>query len=354
MKQLLLFHFLLIKRCFGKISFILLMFGMVLLCFVLKEHISDESGYQIRIGVYYDEQNKIADRIFHAVCNKYRTTTFEKCDDLEEMKEKIIQGTYDSGFKFSDHFDERFQRESFEGIITSYVSPSSTTYLMAKEYLFSEVFYEHAFSLMIRYIRSDDVFKHLDLSTIETELRPIYEDYYFSDKTFAFEYITPENTHLKTDRFFTSLTMTSVKGIIALFILFAAIIGTLNIYKDDSNKVFYAFHYPFKALSKMTEIYTTTLIASLFGMIAIQLCGISDGWQIELVRLLFYTLICTLYFFVFFRIAKNQYVFAAIIPLLVLGSIIFCPIFLDMTEILPFPFFQKLGWLFAPKYYFIL
>ena len=353
MKKLFLFHFLLLKRSFKKISFIILLLCIPILCYLMKDNFTNRNRSTIYIGVYLDEHNEIAKKVFESVSTQFDSFSFSLCDNIETLKNRVITGTYDSGYVFDEQFDKKLLSNELSDLLTCYVSPSSTASAITNEYIFSEIFKEHAFYMMIDYIKNDVVFKNKDLSGIEEELRPVYDDYLNGDDTFSFEYISPENTSISNESIFDSFTLSSIKGLIALLVMFAAFIGTLNIYKDDKTGIFFAFHSSFKIFYKMAEIFTVTLIASVSGLITIYLCDLSDGLLLEISRLLLYTFVCTIYFYVIYLVTPNQYIFATLIPVLILGSIIFCPIFADLSEVVPIPLFRYISWFFAPKYYFI-
>ncbi|MBQ3665182.1 MAG: hypothetical protein II919_03660 [Lachnospiraceae bacterium] len=354
MKKLFLFHYLLLKRSFKKVSFIILLLCIPVLCYLLKDNFVNGRRSTIYIGVCLDENNELAKKIFDSVETEFDSFEFVLCKDADTLQRKVIKGTYDCGYVFDEHFDEKFYSNDMSKLLTCYVSPSSTASAIANEYIFSEIFNEHAFQIMINYIKDDEVFKDQDLSNIEEELRPIYDDYLYGEDTFAFEYISSDHTVLSNDSIFHSFTLSSIKGLVALLVMFAAFIGTLNIYKDDKTGIFFAFHTNFKLFYKMAEIFTITLIASASGLISIYLCHLSDGFLLEISRLLVYTLVCTIYFYAIYMVTPNQYIFATLIPVLVLGSIIFCPIFADLSEVISIPLFKHISWFFVPKYYFIM
>lgn len=350
MKKLLLCNLLFIKRCLRKLSFIILLLAIPILCLMLRNSSKDKSA-SITAGLYLEQESPLALQISDNLINKYKSVKFERCPNKETLIKRVTNGTYETGYVFSLDFDEKLINKKTKNIVKVYVSPNTLTAALTNEYVFSELFTEYAFFELVDYIKTDKVFKDKDLSNLSSTLRPIYDNYINGDETFSFKYISPEDGDIDDGSLFHSYLMLSVKGIIALFIMFAAFIGTLNLYKDNKAGIFYAFKGAYKTLAKMSEIFSVSVLASVFGFITIYICSLSDGVFLEIFRLLLYALLCTVYCYVLCKLIPNQYIFTAFIPILVLGSIIFCPIFIDVSEILPFV--KYISWLFPPKYYFI-
>lgn len=350
MKKLLICNVLFIKRCFRKLSFIILLLSIPVLCLLLSNTARDNSS-SITAGLYLEAESPLALQIADNLVSKYDSVKFELCPSKKALIKRVTNGTYESGYVFSADFDEKLLNKETKKIVEVYTSPSTLTAALTNEYVFSELFTEYAFSELADYIKNDTVFEDKDLSGLSSTIRPIYDDYLNGTETFSFKYIQPEEGDIDETTLFHSYLLLSVKGIVALCVMFAAFIGTMNLYKDNKAGVFYAFKGAYKIFAGMTEIFSVTVLTALSGLITILVCGLSDGFFLEILRFLIYIILCTIYCYVLYKLIPNQYIFTAFIPILVLGSIIFCPIFIDVSEILPF--MKYISWLFPPKYYFI-
>lgn len=351
MKRLLICNCLFIKRCLKRLSFIILLLAIPVLCLLLK-NFTDKGSSSITAGIYLEQESTLALQIAENLVNNYESVHFEICPDKETLKKRVINGTYECGYVFSKDFDKKLLNKTTKKIVEVYISPDTLTAALTNEYVFSELFTEYAFSELVDFIKNENIFKNKDMSELSRTLRPIYDGYLYGDDTFSFEYIKPNDGSQDGTELFTSYLMLSVKGVIALLIMFAAFIGTLNLYKDKKIGIFYAFKGISRTFAEMAEIFSVTVLASASGFIAIHACGLSDGFMTEILRLILYTLICTMYCYVLYKLTPNQYIFTSLIPIFVLGSIIFCPIFIDISELLPFV--KYISWLFLPKYYYLL
>lgn len=351
MKKLLLCNFFFIKRCFKKISFLILLFSIPILCIIFK-NFSANSSSTIKSGIYIEQDSTEAQNLVQNLLTNYESIDFEICNDIDTLEKKVANNTYEAGYVISKDFEEKINTLNLNNLITVYTSPSSLCYTITNEYVFSEIFKMYAIKELSAYIKNDEVFENDDMSGLDTQLIPIYEEYLSRDSTFSFEYITSDNSTTANLNLFNSYLLMSVKGIIALLIMFISFLGTLNLYKDDRTGIFFSFNGLFKTLGKMSEIFSVTILASFVGLITIYMCELSEGFLIEALRLIVYSLICTLYCYMMYKLIANQYIFTSLIPILILGSIIFCPIFIDFSELIPLV--KYISWIFAPKYYFII
>ncbi len=351
MRQLLLCHFLFLKRSLKKKTFFILLISIPILCHLLNLSLKGDSPTSLRVGLYLEDNSGSAKEIANQLVSNYDSVDFEICDDLTTLKRNVVSHTYECGYVFQKDFNRKLEQADCKHMITIYASPSTIASGITSEYLFSEVFEKYAYNKMLNYLEHDGIAspesQNYSIDSIEKE----YRSFLTSDETFSFRYVNPSKGEIDTSVLRASFTLSSVRGLVALLIMFASFIGVLNLYKDDQNKIFYSFTGLYKPLAKMSEIFTITLLASASGLIAIYVCGLNERLITEILRLLIYSIICSIYFYLLYMVIPNRYVFATIIPLLIIGSIIFCPIFFDFSTVLPF--IRYVSYFFVPKYYFL-
>lgn len=351
MKKLLLCNWLFMKRGFKKISFMLILVALPILCYFLKSTVKEE-GISLKAGIYIESESELTGQIKEHLIHNYESVSFEECATLSELKDKVASNTYECGYVFDKDFEEKLSQNNLDKIVTLYSSPSTFMASLANEYVFSEIFQKYAVNELVEYISSQDIFTIKDMAALSNELHTMYEGYLNSDDTFTFRYITADNETIDNTSLLSSYVLFSVRGIIALLIMFVSFIGTLNLYKDTKVGIFLSFGKVTGLLCKLSEIFSLTFIAGISGFMSIMLCGLSDGLMQEVSRMLLYVLICTVYCFIIYKIVPSTYAFAALIPVFILGSILFCRIFFDISEVIPIA--KYIAWIFLPRYFFIL
>lgn len=350
MQKILLCNGLYIKRSFKKISFIFLLITLPIFCCFLNSVVKNEST-SVKVGIYSESKSEMADKLIYNLMSKYESVSFTQCSSVSQLKDKVISGDFECGYVIPDDFAEKIACNDLNNIIELYTSPGTFLASLSNEYIFSEIFKEYAVNELTEYIAAQDIFTISDVSRLNQELRTMYEDYLNSSEIFSFRYINGENEIIDNTDLLSSYFLLSIKGIIALVIMFVAFIGTFYLYKDKKSGIFRAFNSATGLLCKMSEIFSLTLIACISGLASIVLCGQSEGIVIETARFLLYAVICTIYCFIVQKILPNMYAFAALIPVFVLGSILLCPIFFDITEMIPVG--KYAAWLFLPRYFFL-
>ena len=350
MQKILLCNGLFIKRGFKKISFIFILIMLPILCFFLSSVIKTE-GTSVKAGIYSECDDEMSDKIIDKLINEYKSVSFIECSSMEQLKENVISGRFECGYVFPKDFTEKLACNDLNNIVELYTSPGTFLSSLSNEYIFSQIFEEYVINELTEYIYEQDIFTITDIVQLNNSLRKRYEEYLESGETFSFRYINADSETIDNTELLSSYFLLSIKGIIALVIMFAAFIGTFNLYKDAKSGVFMSFGSLTGILCKMSEIFSLTFIACISGFFSIMLCGQSQGTVTETLRLLLYAFICTIYCFIMYKIIPGSYAFAALIPVFVLGSILLCPIFFDITEMIPAG--RYAAWLFLPKYFFI-
>lgn len=350
MQKIFLCNRLFLKRGFKRISFTFILVTLPILCYFLNSSIKKEPA-SVKVGLYSECESEMADKLIYNLINKYESVSFTKCSSISQLKDKVISGDFECGYVIPDNFAEKVACNDLNNIVELYTSPGTFLASLSNEYIFSEIFKEYALNELSEYITAQDIFKITDVTSLNHELRTMYEKYLESGDTFSFRYINAENQIIDDTNLLSSYFLLSIKGIIALVIMFVAFIGTFYLYKDKKSGIFRAFNGITEPLCKMSEIFSLTFIACISGIVSIVLCGQYEKIIIETARLLLYAIICTIYCFIVHKIISNMYVFAALIPVFVLGSILLCPIFFDITEMIPLG--KYAAWLFLPRYFFI-
>lgn len=351
MQKILLCNRLFIKRGFKKISFIFILITLPILCYFLSSTIKNEKT-SIKVGIYSECNDELADKIIDNLINEYESVSFIECSSVAQLKAKVTSGSFECGYVLPEDFTEKLAYNDLNNIVELYTSPGTFLSSLSNEYIFSEIFKEYVINELAEYISAQDIFTITDATHLNQILRTMYEEYLESGETFSFRYINADNQIIDNTELLSSYFLLSIKGIIALVIMFVAFIGTFNLYKDARSGVFRSFGGLTSLLCKMSEIFSLTFIACISGLLSIVLSGQSDGIITEVLRLLLYASVCTIYCFIMHKIVPSNYAFAALIPVFVLGSILFCPIFFDITEMIPTG--KYVAWLFLPRYFFIL
>lgn len=208
MKKIILCNNLFMKRSLKKLSFILLLILMIILCYALKSKITKE-GTSLRAGIYLEDPNGKALEIANTLVEKYDSVDFYICETYDELKNKVATTEYECGYVFPKDFNERLYNNDLNEIVDVYFSPATFLTTMTNEYVFSEIFEEYAFNRLIKYFDEKEIFDIEDIDALKDELRPTYDGYINSDDTFSFEYVDNDNKTVDNDNIMSSYVLLS-------------------------------------------------------------------------------------------------------------------------------------------------
>ncbi len=308
----------------------------------------------LRVGLYNEDSGTSASNIIKHLTANIKGVSFIEFSSEDEMLQSIRIRKYDCGFVFPKDFSSNVAERKTKKLIHLYVSPGTTMSSIASEYVFAEVYTQYAFEELMHFIDSRKYFSFDsgELSALRTELSPIYQDYLYGDETFSFEYITPSSTIEDVSAMLPEYILGSTTGIAALFIMLGAFAGTIHLYKDTQKGIFYAFPANARTICKMADIFSGAALTAISALFTIIICNELDALPITLFRLFLYVIVCTVYCYLLYRLLPSLRIFSAIMPILIMGSIVFCSVFVDFSVVLSAVKYLK--WLFPPTYFFIL
>lgn len=341
-----------IKRLLNKVSFILILFLLPVLSLGLK-YLLNDAGITIRIGLYNEDNGSSAAYIIDRLGKNSEGITFHEFTSKDEMLDSIRTRGYECGFIFTEDFSRQLSKGETREIVDLYVSPGTAADSIAAEYVYSEIFTLYAFEEFMDFIDTRTYFSFSpdELSSLHERLQPIYLEYLNGDKTFSFEYTTPTDSIKDTSVMLPDYILGSASGITALFIMLGAFAGTMHLYRDSRKGIFYAFPSGTRTVCKLADICSGALLTALSGLFTMIICNGLETLPAELFHLLFYTVICTIYCYLLYKVLPTARIFSAVMPILIMGSIIFCPVFIDFSVILPSVKYLK--WVFLPSYFFL-
>lgn len=326
----------LIKQYIKKPGFLLLLLLLPLLTLYLSGETNNEI-VEIK-AVFYME-----DSFFENKLESYNGIfRFELLDNPEEVYSAVASNKAECGYIFEENFYQRLLDNDFKDIIITVSSPRTTMLSTVNEVLFSLIFEELALDSLQYYLEEDSVIASQIADCMDSsDIRDLYEKYLFNDSTFRFEY----NDHPEEYVFTTSSVLLSpVRGLLAVFLLLASMIGAINYYKLSEE------HYLFRTpLTRLFSVLLPVIFTIPFILLCLILGNQMQNIPKELGSLLLYSVACVIFSFLLASIIRKRVIFTSILPIFILGCFVFTPVFLDITLLIPA--MKPLSYLFLPYYY---
>ena len=142
----------------------------------------------------------------------------------------------------------------------------------------------------------------------------------------------------------------AILGIVAIFVFIIALTGGLSWFKDKNSNTYANIPLNKRPSLKLLIISIPTVIAMLSGYLSLLLAGICSNYLYELFTMFAYGLLCIIVTYILSSVV-NEHIYCGLIPVFILGSIICCPIFFNLANLIPA--MKYLQNIFLPTYYFM-
>jgi len=308
---------------------------------------------QIPVGFYFDFDDK-------ALQKELKTTLSEVSgklniiiyDDKSQMISDTSAAKLECSYVITEDFSTNIAKGNYADIIKVYSSPKTIISSMINELVFAAVSRVSGDDILYHYAsEQNDLFIN---ETINTDLYSSLEDNYNKQldtgNTFTLEF----NTYNKNadNHAFTVINekpSLPIHGIIAIF-LFLCLLLSIADYTSEVEKGTLIKLSTKKRLSLSScFIHSWILPASIISFITIMLSGSADNICKEILAMLFYCILLILFGMLLNIFIKKSITITALIPILIIGSLIFTPVIIDIGAIVPLGrFIEKL---FLPYYY---
>lgn len=261
---------------------------------------------------------------------------FREYKEQETMLRDVKNGTLECGYVLPEGFFEKLAEGKLHNRIMLYYSGSSGAHKLSYEVVFS-----HLFGLLSEEILADWM-EESGLAFPE-KLLQMKENYEAGGDTFSFEF-----AYVGEDRQQTNAMVDSIRGMTSVSMFFLALLGLANCCELSVRTCGFA-----KREAKRLE-YTGLHIAVIGSAVAGGLFSVIAGLGTQPVKelwgLIIYVVALEVFLFVLKQILRTREAVYSAIPVLLLGSILLCPVFFRIETYLPV--LEYLGRVF-PIYWYL-
>jgi hypothetical protein len=356
MKRMLMWLFMLWKRQMKKISLYVILLCMAASSFFIR-HIAVNFSVNLRIGVMNEDNvgeeeaydKKIAQNIIDRMTNHQGLVKFVQYTDQEALENDVRTSDVYAGYIFSTDFWKKVQDENLKNGIQVISTPDSIVTRIANELVFSYVMQEYTYNVLLYDTYDTGYFDEEDDEQVAEDLRKWYEENLTNGSTFSASYsgVSNYDSHVEMDIF--DYISPIIKGLVGVLIFLAGLCGTLILYQDKENGTFSRFTRWQTAFISLVEIFIPVCMTSLAGMGCMLATGMNMGTLADWRHILAYMLLVVLYCFVLQLIIRKRMLFSALVPVLLMASLIFCHVFVNLTALVPE--FGYIAMLLPPNYF---
>ena len=345
MKQMMIWSRLTLKRLFRKKGLLLLLLVLPLTgVFINYWEANHTQGVEIGLIAGKDA---IGQETMTDLLDAQGLFTFKAYDSEASLTEAVQTRVLEAGFIFSDDLSKKIKNGETRDLVRLIRSPATVTHGMAAEVVFAKLLHRASPQLIDEIVRDSGLFGGNEDSVVQRiqELYEIYDDQ-GGTYQFSYEYLDGEEPQA------TGIPLFPIKGLTAVFIMLTAWIQVLDHYSDEAQGIYGAFAKRRKKIAMVLAIYLPVFIMTLAGFAFYLTRYPFPEAARELGYLIVYGLSLSLFLLGIKPFFKNPVAFAALMPAVLLGSLVASPVILDMSS-----FINNLTVLekfFFPSYYLAL
>lgn len=345
MKRFFTWFYYLSKRQLKNIFFVLVLL-LIPLCSIMLKSFGNSLKASLAIGIVDLDKTSLSDDLVNSLntTDENSVVTFKVYDNTSDMDNDILSGKIQCGYSILSGFQDKVSKSSLKNLIDVHSKPDSSIILLSNELLFTYIFRESGYYTLIKDMEDSNIFYNIKDEYYE-KLKSDYDANIANGRTFNFNYSQTNGTYISSNNIdILDYIKTPIRGIVAVFIFISGLAGGFTFLKDSKNKI----------TNKLCifDIGIPVFFSAISGIISIFIIGINKSLLKETVVTVCYCAIVILFVFAITRLLKNNIAYCSTIPVFSLGSLICCPIFINLKTFLPI--INILQYLFMPTYYFML
>ena len=308
---------------------------------------TEGEGSAAYIDYYFDDTKEDPDHEFDRMpVTEDSMYYFHECGSKNELIKDVASGHAECGYIIPSDILDILSTGDKEESITVYISPQSAQSAIVNESVYASVFNRLAPVLLDNYLRKHSAIKDDMKNISEEKVYELFEQYTHDGSTFSINIesgktdVSEENVKAQPHSS-AGIMGSALRGLFAVLILLAGFIGVLKYYDISESPVFSKFRFRIVNITVPMIIFTVT---AEFCMLILHICP-----PTELFDIVSYLLINTLFLTILSYIIKSRSVFCAVMPVYLLGCLVFTPVFIDAGALLPLV--RKISVFFTPHWY---
>ena len=351
MRRIRTWFFLSCKRHVCRLSFFMILLLFPLGTFLLR-NLQKDGESSIRIAVCAEPDAKRAGKgqkqtleqeVVLALTEGQTDGLFQfyQCDSEEEVKDEVASKRAECGYVILAGLRERMDQKDFKRSIKVYSAPSTVAARLASETVFAAVIKLYDRELFCQYME-EKTGEEIQASGV------IYDKWKENGSTFDFTYELTNGQGAKQEEP-VELSVFPVRGVVAIYVLVIGLYGGAIGLADKKKGVFLKVPYGSRILCTLAGQAAPVCLGAVSGFAALWTGGCMGSWIYELAALFGYGMAVILFSWILSQICRREETVCCLIPFFLVGSLIFCPVFLDIRKYVPeFGIVERL---FLPGYY---
>lgn len=307
---------------------------------------STDSG--VTIGVYFESDDELSCGMRNKLLNGETAFSFTSYDNRDSLINDVLLGKLECGYVFDSEFSPKIQKGKYDEAIMVIQSPSTLFRSAANEIVFSSLIQLSGYEILGKYVDIEE----LPVSQREeakASLFASYDAYCNSSETFHLDIMTTGGISINDDGDSNLGITFPLRGLLAILTFLAGMTGCVAWLKDKEQGLFAPRPRTFHTLSRILYPLLPAVLFLLCSEIALFISGSAYSLSTELLLAIRYIILITVFANLCCLILKRSTLVISLIPVLILGSLIFCPVFVNVESFIPM--LRFVSHLFLPRYF---
>ncbi len=324
--------------------FIMMMILLPVLSYSVQQLEKKDSG-KIVIAVFTEEDG-IAVNIIEKLMAQEGMFEFYQCESQQKLEEDVAARRAECGYVFKAGLKEKLDNKKFKRSIEIYSAPSTITAKLSQEVVFSSLIEVYGEDILEQYVKEDQIFSLLPVEEVWRDMKEQYKKYQNNGSTFSFQFETLSTKRIEAG---SGKIVFPVRGMVAVYLFVIGLFSAVTLSQDEKKGLFIPVPANLRLVCKLAAMLAPVLLAGASGLAAIFVTGNGATISKEVLALSGYLIFIIIFAYLCKIVFKNPVTLCSLIPFFILGSFVFCPVFIDAAKWIPAV--KILRHLFLPYYY---
>lgn len=324
--------FLWCKRLFKKPLFL---FTLLLLpaCVLFLQHCHSKTDAVIRVALYSPDttNDNTAARLINDLKSLSNTAvTFYECSTPKELRQDVAEDNAACGYLFPKNLEQKLEEYAVSKTpyITAVRLQDDVRTKIVDEIVLSRLYHPVSYHILTTFLE-----KQTGKAADDDWLTKTYQKHSSDELLFQFEYANGDTNTLLNDAN-TNYMLMPIRGIVSVMVLLSCMAGSILWYSDANNALFLMNPRKMR-LCSLLSLLLPAIFAAFIGLITIKMTGISEHLLTELPAMLLFLCSCLSLVHLLRTIFQTKELFLAAMPVMTIGSLILCPVFISLQSIVP-------------------
>ena len=335
-----------IKRLIKNPAFICMLIIMPLLITMFNK-VDTKEEKRILVGIYHEEGD-LSKLICENLKDKDGYIKFLVYDNKAEMIEAVETKKLECAYIFPIDFKERLDNYKIKRCITCIESPSTILSSISDEVVFAGIIREYGRNIAVDFAKENNIVG--DGTNNNEDIAKNYERFNTPGKTFSIDYKYIETDGVNSEEIKDKTTTYAIHGIVSVLILISGLFGAVKWFEDEKRGLYSSFNSEAKVMIGFISILAPTVLMALSGIATIYLSNTYTYMSREFIDMGLYVLLVCGFSYLLKLIVKSGTDICVILPVVTIGSLIFCPVFIDISNFILF-----ISWInkLFPTFYYL-